>query len=358
MLTEYGLAGMSKSQSPAAARIAIVGLSHDHVNWFFDRPERGDIDVIGVCESNPALVQRYVQQRGLRPDLVYTDLGTMLDTAKPQAVMAFGAIFDHLAVVEACAPRGVHVMVEKPLAVSLAHAQKIQALAQQYGIHVLTNYETSWYPSNHAVWQQVCQGRELGDIRKMVVHDGHWGPKELGCSTEFLSWLTDPVLNGGGALIDFGCYGANLMTWLMGNCKPLTVTAVTQQIKPDIYPKVDDEATIILTYPHAQGIIQASWNWPTHRKDMEVYGPLGYLHAVDRVTLRKRMGQRDIENTLTLPAATPPVDDVFAFLAAFLQGEAPVGHSELASLHNNMIVVEILEAARNSARTGQTVHLQ
>jgi hypothetical protein len=51
---------------------------------------------------------------------------------------------------------------------------------------------------------------------------------------------------------------------------PLTVTAVTQQIKPEIYPRVDDEATIILTYLHAQGILQASWNWPFDRKDMEV----------------------------------------------------------------------------------------
>ena len=48
-------------------------------------------------------------------------------------------------------------------------------------------------------------------IRKVVVHVGYHGPREFGVAQEFFDWLTDPVLNGGGALTDFGCYGANLM---------------------------------------------------------------------------------------------------------------------------------------------------
>ena len=97
---------------------------------------------------------------------------------------------------------------------------------------------------------------------------------------EFLAWLTDPEKNGAGALFDFGCYGANLMTWLMNDARPVSVTAVTQRIKPEIYAKVDDEATIILEYPGAQAIIQASWNWPFDRKDMEVYGRTGQALTV------------------------------------------------------------------------------
>ena len=114
--------------------------------------------------------------------------------------------------------------------------------------------------------------RRAATIRKMVAMDGHEGPKEINVGPEFFDWLTDPVRNGAGALFDFGCYGANLMTWLMDNQRPLTVTAMTQRIKPAIYPRVDDEATILVEYPKAQGIIQASWNWPFGRKDLEVYG--------------------------------------------------------------------------------------
>jgi predicted dehydrogenase len=199
--------------------------------------------------------------------------------------------------------------------------------------------------------------KRVGEIRKVVVHDGHWGPQEIGCSADFLAWLTDPVLNGGGALIDFGCYGANLMTWLMGNVAPQTVTAVTQQIKPDIYPNVDDEATVILTYPEAQCIIQASWNWPYHRKDLEIYGKTGYLHAVDRQTLRLRENVKSQEQTITLPAQLPPHDDPFAYLAAVVQGEVTVTANDLSSLENNLIVVRILDAARTSAQQGKTISL-
>jgi hypothetical protein len=162
--------------------------------------------------------------------------------------------------------------MEKPLAVNMEHALAIQEAAKKGGIQILVNYETTWYASNQEAYSLVHDQKSIGNIRKVVVHDGHRGPKEIGCSADFLNWLTDPVLNGGGALTDFGCYGADLITWLMDGEKPSSVFAVTQHIKPDVYPKVEDEATVVLTYPSAQGIIQASWNWPFDRKDMEIYG--------------------------------------------------------------------------------------
>jgi len=349
---------MTTGVTPTApVRIAIAGLSHGHVNWIFRRQPRNDITVVGIAEPDDAIRAHYQQQYNLDPRLLFADLGTMLDETKPAAAMAFGSIFDHCAVVEACAPRGVHVMVEKPLAVNPDHANRMAMLARQHGIHLLTNYETTWYASNHAAYAMTRTEQKIGEIRKVVVHDGHWGPQEIGCSADFLAWLTDPVLNGGGALIDFGCYGANLMTWLMGNVAPQTVTAVTQQIKPEIYPKVDDEATVILTYPEAQCIIQASWNWPYHRKDLEIYGKTGYLHAVDRQTLRLRENVKSQEQTITLPAQSAPYDDPFAYLAAVVAGEVTVAATDLSSLENNLIVVRILDAARTSAQQGKTISL-
>lgn len=339
-------------------RIGIVGLSHDHVNWILNRPGRGDIEIVGIAEPNRTLGERYAWQYDFSPALLFDNLAVMLDQVKPEAVTAFGPIVEHLTVVEACAPRGIQVMVEKPLAVSVEHAQAMQALAERYGIHLLTNYETTWYASTQAVYQQVHQQGRIGPIRKVVIHDGHAGPQEVGVSSEFLAWLTDPVQNGGGALIDFGCYGVNLMTWLMQGEAPLTVTAVTQQLKPDIYPKVDDEATIILTYPQTQAIIQASWNWPVSRKDMEVYGQTGYVYAVDRYTLRLRENEQASETTLSLPARSAPFDDPFAYLAAVVRGDVAVGQTDLSSLANNLIVVRVLAAARQSTATGQTVVLK
>ena len=227
----------------------------------------------------------------LDSSLYHADLEEMLRTTKPQAVLVYSDTFDHRKIVEICAKQHIAVMMEKPLAVSFQDAQAIERAAREENIVVLVNYETSWYRSNHAAFDMVHHG-ELGETRKVVVHDGHQGPKEINVEPEFLAWLTDPKLNGGGALFDFGCYGADLMTWLMDGKKPLTVTAVTQQIKPEIYPKVDDEATIVLTYPKAQAIVQASWNWPFDRKDMEVYGSTGYVITVKRDDVRVRRRRR------------------------------------------------------------------
>lgn len=340
-------------------RLGVAGLTHGHVSWVLERPFRTNITLVGIAESRQDVVARYAQRFPFDTNLVYADLEAMLDATKPEAVVAFGSIYDHLAVVRACAPRGIHVMVEKPLAFRLEHAQEMAALARQHHIHLLTNYETTWYASNHWAYELVHSEKRIGDVWKVVVHDGHWGPQEIGCSAEFLEWLTDPAQNGGGALIDFGCYGANLMTWLMGGERPLTVTAVTQQIKPHIYPHVDDEATIILTYPRAQAIVQGSWNWPYHRKDMEIYGQTGIITAVNRdtVQIQRREGRETAVSTHTLSPRPIPYNDPFAYFAAVVRGTITVADTDLSSLANNMTVVQILAAARQSASSGATVTL-
>jgi predicted dehydrogenase len=197
----------------------------------------------------------------------------------------------------------------------------------------------------------------MGKVRKVVIHDGHQGPKEIGCNVEFLNWLTDPVQNGGGAITDFGCYGANLLTWLMKGQRPVFVSAVTQQFKPDIYPKVDDEATIIVAYQGAQGIIQASWNWPYGRKDMEVYGEKGSIIG-DREGARIKMSSDKTESLLPARKLEAPYHDPFVYLAAVVRGQITVDPSDFSALENNFLVVEILEAAKISAREGRRIELK
>lgn len=338
-------------------RIAVARLTHTHVHMLLGRPDRGDVRIVGIFEPDGAVAARYAAQYHLDRALFFSDLATMLDRTRPEAVAAFGSIREHLEVVEGAAPRGVHVMVEKPLAVSLDHARRIATLAERHRIHVLTNYETTWYPSTHAAYDVVHRDGAIGPLRKIVVHDGHPGPKEIGVPAEFLAWLTDPAENGGGALIDFGCYGANLITWLLRGAVPTTVTAVTQQIKPDVYPRVEDEATILLTYPSAQGIVQASWNWPISRKDLEVYGRTGYVHTPDGRTVRLRTSAEQPERVVTPPDRPAALSDPFAYFRAVIRGTLRMNDADLSALPNNLTVMRILEAAMESARTGRTVRL-
>jgi predicted dehydrogenase len=348
--------GPESAGDQPVVRFAIIGLSHDHAAGFIPRVrDRKDIVLAGIVEARPELVARYAQRYHLATNLFCASLEELLAKTNVQAVAAFTSTFEHRRVVEMAAAKGLHVMMEKPLAVNLDHARAIEAAAKKAGVQIIVNYETTWYPGNQAAYELIHGQQAIGELRKLVIHDGHRGPKEIGCSTAFLDWLTDPVLNGGGALTDFGCYGADLMTWLMDGQRPSSVFAVTQHIKPDVYPKVEDEATIVVEYPKAQGIIQASWNWPFDRKDMEVYGKTGYV-LVPRADLMRVRKPGGAETETVAAALTAPQSDPLSYLAAVVRKE--IEPSGLSSLAVNLVVTEILDAARESAQTGRRVTLR
>ena len=338
-------------------RIGIAGLSHSHVVPLLRNLERDDIKVVGIFESDRELVDRYVRNFSLNREIIFSTLDEMLEKTKPEGVITFTSILEHLEVVEACAPLGIHVMVEKPLAVSNKHAKKMAALASKHGTLLLTNYETTWYSSIYRSFDMVNQG-QIGELRKVIVYDGHKGPQEINVNKEFLEWLTDPVLNGGGAVIDFGCYGANLMTWMLDGQKPASVYARLKRYKPDVYPKVDDDATIILSYPGLEAVINASWNWPFNRKDMHLYGKTGYIFCDDVQNIRYKLGEKTPEQSEKVPLQEAPFRDGFAFFASAIKGETIVKPTDLSSLENNLTVVEILEAAKKSNRTGKPVKIR
>jgi len=341
-------------------KVGIIGLTHTHVHWIFESEKRGDIAIVGIVEPNRELAARYALQHGFSMSNVFNTSKELIKNKDFEVVTAFGNTYDHLRIVETFAPLGIHIMVEKPLAVNLDHAKKMEALAKKHGIFLLTNYETTWYPTNHQAYEIVKKDTIIGDIRKVVVRDGHKGPKQIGVNQEFLEWLTDPVLNGGGALMDFGCYGANLMTWLMDGKKPNSVTAVTQQLQNENNPKVDDEAVIILSYDNSIAVIQASWNWPIGRKDMEIYGLNGVIYSDNRHDLRVKIAKGYdgfAEESLKLGERNAPFDDPFSYFAALVRKEITISDYDLSSLENNMIVMEILDAAIKSAQQNRTIIL-
>ncbi|OLY92542.1 Predicted dehydrogenase [Cnuella takakiae] len=348
----------SLAQKTAPLRIGVAGLTHTHVHGIFNSAKRGEIEIVGIAESNKVLIKRYSEQYHIPADKFFPSLQALLEARKPEAVAAFNSIYEHLDVVQQCAPKGIHIMVEKPLAVSLDHARQMEALARKNKVLLLTNFETTWYASMEETFKMVHEHGAIGDIRRMVVHDGHQGPKEIGVDPEFLSWLTDPKFNGAGALMDFGCYGANLATWLLKGERPVSVTAIVQTIKPAIYPKVDDDATIVVQYPQRQVVIQASWNWPYSRKDLEVYGQTGSLLAPDKSTLIYRLDDGDPPTHRMLGNRKAPYDDPFAYFAALVRGKIQAPEYDLSSLETNMIVMEILEAAKQSAKEKRTISLE
>ena len=151
------------------------------------------------------------------------------------------------------------------------------------------------------------------------------------------------------------------MTWLMKGKRPISITAVTQQLQPENNPNVDDDATIILTYENEMAILEPSWNWPIGRKDMELYGTKGAIYSDNPTQLRLRLskGYSDYtEETFLLGERQKPFDDPFSVFAAVINNQLILEPYNVYALENNMITMEILQAAITSSKTGTTINLK
>ncbi len=338
----------SKRDGPL--QIGVVGLVHGHVEGLlWQARERDDLTIVGVYEPDRALFDRLASKYGLDPSVYHASLPEMLDTCKPEAVSVMTSTRDHVTAVEACAPRGIHLLVEKPLAFRIEDAARMQELARAHGVLVLTNFETSWYASLRSAKALMDSG-QIPPPSRMVFRHGHKGPKEIGCSDEFLAWLTDPDANGGGAITDFGCYGAIIATWIMSGERPTHVTASATTLKPSIYPRVDDDATILLTYPSATAVIQASWCWTHDNKEADFYSAGASLHAGKWNDLWKRPENQD---KIAMPPGNrpPTLENEWTYLRHVVRGQCEV--DPMSSLELNLIAVDILDRARQSAASAR-----
>ena len=338
-------------------RLAVVGLDHDHV-WGLLKDIAGELDgeLVAIADPHPELVER---AKSLVPASVkfYGNYVEMLDEARPEAVFVTTANDRHLEILKECAKRHIHYSTEKPMAATAADAREMERVAREANIKLMVNYWNAWAAPSHELFHRVYAG-ELGPVQKIVAEYGHQGPKEIGVTKEFASWLYDPVKNGGGALVDFGCYGAEWALWLKG--RPARVYASTRVLKTEQHNEVDDDAVILLEYPDATAIIQASWDWPYGKGQVEVFGPKGSLLATESGLFFQPAGhQTTLENPAGKPVELKPVphetSNPIAYFLYCIRHDQPVENPVAAGL--NVGVVEILDAAKESIRTGRAVSL-
>ncbi|MEO7650451.1 MAG: Gfo/Idh/MocA family oxidoreductase, partial [Bryobacteraceae bacterium] len=256
-------------------KIAVIGLVHSHVWGHLPEMLKGDpAKFVGISETNPELIAES-KNRGAKAIPFFSDYKKMLDEAKPDIVWAFVENNRHLEMVEACAPRKINVIFEKPLASTYKDALAIQKLARKHGIQILTNYQMAWWPANYVAKAQADAGA-VGQVWRLRGVVGHGGPGSTGVGKYFFDWLTDPVKNGAGALMDFGCYNALWSLWYMG--RPQTVYAQVNQLRPATFPKVEDNSTMMLSYKNGVGLFEGSWDLPRSYQDLEVFGLKGSLY--------------------------------------------------------------------------------
>lgn len=354
----------SASQAPQSAkpsgtktRIAIIGLDHDHV-WGLlkDIAGESDAELIAIADAHPELVSKAKAQVSSTVKF-YSEYVPMLDETKPDAVIVTTENDRHLEILRECAKRHIHYSTEKPIATNAADAREMERLANQAGIKLMVNYWNAWVAASHDLFHAV-KSDQVGTVQKIIVQYGHRGPKEIGVSQYFADWLYDPVKNGGGAIMDFGCYGAEWALWLKG--RPARVYATATKLKVEQHNKVDDDATIVLDYPDATVTIQASWNWPYSKSHVEVFGPKGSLTAGRDYLFFRPAAQRGASdapygepvNLNSLPRET---GNPISYFVRSVHDDKPIEDPVSARL--NVQVMEILDAARESARTGRVQEL-
>lgn len=357
---------------PAAAqeyKIAVVSMLHAHVWLHLGTMLKGDkVKLVGVSETLPDLIGRAtredvipqtqnVMRPGVPANMIFADWKKMIDETKPDLVWAFTPTNGHVDVVRYCAPRGIHVMVEKPLAATLKEALEIQALARKHNILVLTNYGSSWQASQYAVKAAVESGA-IGPVWRLRGMQGHNGPGDPKKSS-FAAWLADPVQNGGGVLMDFGCY---LVSWSMGlKGMPASVYATAQHIKPEMFPNVEDHALLVLNYKDGLALLEASWDLPpAQRLGNEIYGTQG---SIVGSAIRKAggpgagggRGAQQAGEPLSVTPLPPERAEPIAYMVDHIRNKKPLdGPSDLDF---NVAVQEVLEAAKISVKTGRPVAL-
>jgi len=351
------LAFSARSQAQEAkTRVAVVGLDHDHV-WGLlkDLATDPQSDFVAIADAHPELVSKAKSQVSAAVKF-YSDYIRMLDEAKPEAVIITTENDKHLEIVRECAKRHINVSMEKPMATNAADAREMERLTNAAGIKLMVNYWNAWVPPTHALFHRVKDG-DIGPVHKLIVQYGHEGPKEIGVSQEFAAWLYDPAKNGGGALMDFGCYGAEWALWLKG--RPTRVFATARTLKSDQHNRVEDDATIVLDYPDATVIIEPSWDWPYGMDRVYAFGSKGSLLATrEDLFFRARSAEKpetlDGERLKLDPAPPEASNPVTYFLGRIRQNQ-PIEDPLTAKL--NVQVMEILDAARQSTETGRAVEL-
>jgi predicted dehydrogenase len=347
----FSLLSLSLPVAAQQYKIAIVGLVHSHVWGHLGRMAKGDqAKLVGIAETVPELIAE-AKKRGAGDTPIFSDYKKMLAETKPDIVWAFVENNRHLEIVQACAPRKIHVIFEKPLASTYKDALAIQKLAAQHGIQVMTNYQMAWWPANYAAKAKVDAG-EIGKVYRLRGVVGHGGPGGAkGLNKWFFEWLTDPVKNGDGALMDFGCYNALWALWYKG--RPDSVYATVQHLRPEEFPKVEDNATLILNWKDGVGIFEGSWDLPRSFQDLEVFGRGGSVYMQNgKVELRKGRGE---SVTVDLPTLEPENAEPIAHMVNAIRTKKPLGG--MVGLGINVGVVEIIEAAKLSVQSGKAVPL-
>jgi predicted dehydrogenase len=340
-------------------RLLVAGLVHDHAWKLLPEFRRiPGVKIVGGADPNRPLRER------LRRDFGVTDLferpSDLFDRVEADGVLVCASNAGSVPIVEAAAARGLHALVEKPMAHTAAGARRMVDAARRHKTRLMINWPLAWNPSLVRALELVKSGL-IGPVFHARIHMAHQGPKEAGCSPYFWGWLYDAKQNGAGALVDYCCYGAAIMASLWG--KPRQVIGVAGNLVKPRFP-VDDNALVIGLWPKRTVLSQASWTQNPDFHDVLFLGVDGTLETVrgKLIHTHTKPGQfshwgADRLNRKEIALPRLPVgarNGPEHFVHCLRTGRA---FKDLCSADVGLAAQEILSAGLRSERSGRRVTL-
>lgn len=335
-------------------RIGVLGLTHDHIWGNLQELRSSPLgELVAAADPNVPLLDKVQDEYGCPQ--VFTSYEAMIEQVALDAVYVYADNASGPDLVEMAAARGLHAMVEKPMAADLEGADRMLAAARAAGTLLMINWPFLWWPGLQKALAMAEAG-EIGRLFSVKYRAAHAGPKELGCSPYFYEWLYDAERNGAGALMDYCCYGAALARHLLG--QPSRVTATVGRLLKD-YITLDDNAVIVMQWPRAIAISEASWTQIGHLTSYvtAIYGSEGTLLVEPGAQGRVLLATREHEDGIAVdvPPAPEEMRNATAFfLSHIVQGKPIEG---LCSAEVGRDAQEILEAGLISAAEGTAVSL-
>ena len=332
-------------------KIGVLGLTHDHAWGNLAELEASDLGrLVAAADPNEELQDKVRADTSV--ERVYDDAEELLAEEDVDAVYVFGDNLNGAISAALALSMDLPALVEKPMASSVELADVMLQGSRDAARTLMINWPFAWWPSmQHAL--AMAEAGDIGRVFSTRYRSAHNGPRALGCSEYFCEWLYDSELNGAGALMDYCCYGAALAATVLG--RPSTVTGVSNRLVHDFLQQ-EDNAILILNYPDAMSVTEASWSQIGHVTSYVgvLYGTEGTLQITsDRLLLATE------EHDMGVEIDPSPVPEHWSSATACFLNHL-VNGTDIIPLCTDTVgrnAQEILQAGLASCHKGEAVSL-
>jgi len=235
----------------------------------------GTCDLVAVADPEPRSLQQ-VRDAGHMFKHEYSDYREMLRREKLDAISVCTPNKYHKDAAIAAIRHGADVLLEKPIAVSMAEGREIVKVAKENNARVMVAFSHRFSEHCQLVKKELEKG-SIGEPYMARIRFAHGGPFPGWAKTD---WFYNPRVAGGGAMLDMGIHAFDLIQWFI---RPITaVQAKTATLRKKI--KVDDNAVILCEFgKKCLGYIEVGWTSPAGFVGVELMGDKGYI-VIDYMT--------------------------------------------------------------------------